>query len=325
MKERRAATVEKIRGSVECRWCKEQVRFPLLGKHLRQEHPQQEHHCLACGQALDSREELVQHLETHTEPGPAYLACDRCAKLCISQYQLQQHKKSHNSKQLGSMACPHCERTFQMGSKYRAHLAAHAAGTLHRTLPCVHCDKTFKKQYDLARHLKSHLGIKSHSCAECGESFVDGTRLKQHRWIHLQHRAYRCPAPGCKEAFRHKGHLKSHMASFHPNIMDDRGEQRFDCHLCNRRFAFQYALNTHLEWHKLEDRDLVKGKVEEGEVVVEEGVYECAICGAQFPGINLLGQHCQIHMNEQGTAQRVELTTQESAEEDDSDKKLKSL
>ena len=42
------------------------------------------------------------------------------------------------------------------------------------------------------RHLKSHLGIKSHSCSECGDSFVDGTRLKQHRWIHLQHRAYRC-------------------------------------------------------------------------------------------------------------------------------------
>ena len=69
MKERRAATVEKIRGSVECRWCKEQVRspdistsvmapqvrFPLLGKHLRQEHPQQEHHCLACGQVSSNR------------------------------------------------------------------------------------------------------------------------------------------------------------------------------------------------------------------------------------------------------------------------------
>ena len=31
----------------------------------------------------------------------------------------------------------------------------------------------------------------------------------------------------------------------------------------------------------------------------EEGVYECAICGEQFPGINLLGQHCQVHMEEQ--------------------------
>ena len=29
-------------------------------------------------------------------------------------------------------------------------------------------------------------------------------------------------------------------------------------------------------------------------VVEEEGVYECAICGAQFPGINMLGQHCQV-------------------------------
>ena len=28
----------------------------------------------------------------------------------------------------------------------------------------------------------------------------------------------RCPVPGCKEAFRHKGHLKSHTASFHPEV-----------------------------------------------------------------------------------------------------------
>ena len=28
----------------------------------------------------------------------------------------------------------------------------------------------------------------------------------------------RCPAAGCKEAFRHKGHLKSHKASFHPEV-----------------------------------------------------------------------------------------------------------
>ena len=30
---------------------------------------------------------------------------------------------------------------------------------------------------------------------------------------------FRCPAPGCKEAFRHKGHLKSHTASFHPEVV----------------------------------------------------------------------------------------------------------
>ena len=29
-------------------------------------------------------------------------------------------------------------------------------------------------------------------------------------------------------------------------------------------------------------------------MVEEEGVYECAICGAQFPGINMLGQHCKV-------------------------------
>ena len=32
----------------------------------------------------------------------------------------------------------------------------------------------------------------------------------------------------------------------------------------------------------------------------EEGVYECAICGAQFSGINMLGQHCQVFFNHDG-------------------------
>ena len=46
-----------------------------------------------------------------------------------------------------------CVIFLQMASKFRSHVAAHEAGTLHRSLPCVHCDKTFKKQYDLARYL----------------------------------------------------------------------------------------------------------------------------------------------------------------------------
>ena len=37
------------------------------------------------------------------------------------------------------------------------------------------------------------------------------------------------------------------------------------------RFAFKYALATHLEWHQLEEKDLTKSRVEEGEVR-EEGL-----------------------------------------------------
>ena len=37
-----------------------------------------------------------------------------------------------------------------------------------------------------------------------------------------------------------------------------------------------------------------------------EGVYECAICGAQFPGMNLLGQHCEVHMREAEEGERLQ-------------------
>ena len=32
---------------------------------------------------------------------------------------------------------------------------------------------------------------------------------------------------------------------------------------CYPRFAFPYALRTHLEWHQLEEKDLARGRVEE--------------------------------------------------------------
>ena len=47
-----------------------------------------------------------------------------------------------------------------------------------------------------------------------------------------------------------------------------------------------------VEFKKINLLDFTKKEV--AQVVGEEGVYECAICGAQFPGINMLGQHCQV-------------------------------
>ena len=141
-----------------------------------------------------------------------------------------------------------------MASKFRSHVAAHEAGTLHRSLPCVHCDKTFKKQYDLARYLWRRKWVTSHVYIfisdtssptlassptlvlsvvralwmEQGWSNTDGFTcnteptgsnefLRHCSWYSFSLHS-RCPVPGCKEAFRHKGHLKSHTASFHPEV-----------------------------------------------------------------------------------------------------------
>ena len=171
-----------------------------------------------------------------------------------------------------------------MASKFRSHVAAHEAGTLHRSLPCVHCDKTFKKQYDLARYLWRRKWVTSYVYIfisdtssptlassptlvlsvvralwmEQGWSNTDGftynteptgsTLFRQSSWYSLSFVTlttlnFRCPVQGCKEAFRHKGHLKSHTASFHPEV--------FSCRLyitCCTLHAQSFWSSNNLYW-----------------------------------------------------------------------------
>ena len=44
------------------------------------------------------------------------------------------------------------------------------------------------------------------------------------------------------------------------------------------RFAFKYALSTHLEWHQLEEKDLTKSRVEEGEVGKDLRIWHISLC-----------------------------------------------
>lgn len=294
-RERRLQQLEKLKSDVSCKFCCETVNFSLLSKHIKQKHPENEHTCLNCGKINKNREDLEQHIQVHADANEWYLKCERCPKICLSQYQLQLHKKSHNIKQFGRMTCPHCDRVFQIADKFKKHVESHESGKFDKSFPCVHCTKTFKKQYDLGRHLKSHLGIKSHTCDSCGAQFVDGTRLKQHKWIHLNYRAFKCTVDNCQESFRHKSHLKSHLASFHTNSADLK-DKTFDCHLCNRKFAYQYKLKNHIDWHKMENSDLTKNKQNvEIDIAHDESVYVCAICRAEFITIDDLGKHCQVH------------------------------
>lgn len=107
----------------------------------------------------------------------------------------------------------------------------------------------FSKPYDLTRHSKSHAGVKTHFCDVCGSRFVDGTRLKQHKWIHSNHKGLKCPAEGCQKTFRLQSHLSSHLASFHPASA---ASKLLQCNHCRRSFAFEYKLKQHLEWHSVD-------------------------------------------------------------------------
>mgnify|MGYP001423055496 CR=1 FL=1 len=68
---------------------------------------------------------------------------------------------------------------------------------------------------------------------------ISSTRLKEHRWIHTDHKPHRCDL--CEQAFRHSNHLKHHQAKIHGKKKD------FECHLCNKTFCYAYELRNHIK------------------------------------------------------------------------------
>ena len=263
-RERRLRELSKLKTKISCKFCQEVFPFSLLGKHVRLKHPDQENSCLACSTQCETRKDLEEHIQQHSQHNIYYLSCERCDKVVLSQYQLQMHKKSHNIKNLTTLPCPHCDKTFQIKDKLNKHIELHQSGQLDKKFACDQCDKIFSKQYDLGRHIKSHKGIKSHFCDVCGDKFVDGTRLKQHKWIHTNHKGLKCPI--CEQSFRMKSHLNSHLASFHPSSVEIQ-DKLLECSQCRRRFAYEYKLKQHLEWHNLDQAGRVECDTTEYNIV----------------------------------------------------------
>ena len=252
-REKRIKQQAKLENELPCIFCSEKISFSLFGKHVRLKHPEKEHACKVCGNVFETKENLENHVQSHGD-SKFYLLCERCDRVCLSQYQLQIHKRDHNIKNFESHSCDQCDRVFKVKDKLLKHMELHENGVLDLRYPCTSCDKVFKRSLDLKRHEKSHLGIKNYCCETCGAKFVDGTRLKQHKWIHSDVKQYKCSK--CLQCFRLNSHLKSHIASFHPE--DEGSTKTLLCKFCNKVFAFEYKLRKHLQWHEMDKVERVE-------------------------------------------------------------------
>ena len=249
---------QKLKSEVVCKLCSQKIGFSLLCKHVKQKHPDREYTCWVCVKNCDTKQELEEHLQEHSgEDSEYYLMCERCDKVCISQYQLQLHRRGHNIKNFESLACQFCDRVFQVKNKLEKHVEKHKSGELDKIFKCPQCDKVFKKQTELDRHTKlTHMGVKDYKCEVCGSRFGDSTRLKQHKWIHADLKQFKCPHENCSQNFRHKSHLRSHISSIHPDSASN--ESKLSCTWCNRKFAFEYKLQKHLAWHRMDNIERVE-------------------------------------------------------------------
>ena len=312
------------------------VRFQSIKElkdHIKENHPDKDKSCIGCGFNCDTREKLMDHIQEHetgSNEARNLYTCEHCQSKFLSEYVMLTHKRNVHSLS-ESLSCEICGKEFKNSKFLANHIERHqkeqlVGGPESNTdeFICqllvpekgdVPCGKTFKLKNNLERHIKtSHMNIKQHQCNDCGKKFVDSTRLKEHRWIHTDHRPIKCTL--CDKGFRHQNHLRHHMAKIHGK------DKEFSCHICPKKFVYNYQLKTHLLSHSQSKAKLkvaqqnmghMEGTANETALVINmdsgmieeaehtnvdpyvQTLYQCSLCQHVFQTYKALQTHCAEH------------------------------
>ena len=170
---------------------------------------------------------------------------------------------------------------------------------------CYHCEAKFKSKSVLEAHIQNEHTKKKHkvspTCDQCGKALSSESALKRHKVICGKRQAkvqeskpYNiCDV--CGASFSNKYLLKRHMKNVHCT------EKKFQCELCERKFASHVYLNAHKRYHSGERKHICsfcgKGYITASDLYHHEKIhankraYKCQICSKAFNTSSDLHKH----------------------------------
>ncbi len=130
--------------------------------------------CAVCDKRFQSAARLEEHMRVHT--GEMKFSCDKCGRGFTCRRLLKLHMLIHSEDR--PYQCSKCPATFRRAHILHSHvLRVHERERLHA---CSICDKKYAFPRLLRDHMISHTGIRAHTCASCGKSFMTAPTLRIH-------------------------------------------------------------------------------------------------------------------------------------------------
>ena len=248
-----------------------------------------------CNKTFKTHKACYNHERVHTRQSPYH--CEKCDRYFLKKHHLSVHLKGcQNSER--PYACPYCSRSYKTSNQLQHHLEG------GHSFQCATCQQNFSCKPYLKAHLeespsciknicsrcnnlefgtvaelafhKSEIhdskGRKTFSCADCGQTYCEAYKLKQHmEWHATGCYPFQCTEDGCAVICYKKSKLESHVKRVHLKIFE------YECQTCGEEFKAKK--------HHDEHRSKVHGAES----------FTCPICDKDFFTLKTFESHQLSH------------------------------
>ncbi|CAH1790290.1 unnamed protein product [Owenia fusiformis] len=224
-----------------------------ISTHMKKHSNDKEYACEVCGSRFKHASSLVTHQLIHSDQRPYTCSWDDCTGAFRTKGALENHYKSvHLNERPKRFLCTECGKSYRTRREWNYHMYKHHAQPLpdsYKRYFCELCDywTEVKRNYEV--HLLRHRGDKPEMCEICGKCFVDVSSKNGHKKFHAVDKKFKCTYSDCNFKCIKKKAFLEHLSLMHIN----KGEKKFQCHLCNYRGAMKGNFTKHLRTvHKLQ-------------------------------------------------------------------------
>uniref|UniRef100_A0A1I8PDS2 C2H2-type domain-containing protein n=1 Tax=Stomoxys calcitrans TaxID=35570 RepID=A0A1I8PDS2_STOCA len=298
------------RNSLECDICHHLVAsYSQLKEHFSKSHASEICYLMCCQLRLDSRYDILQHIDYHN--APQHLKCEVCCKAYRWVRTLRTHIKTIHIRKGGDKNAQ--DSSEKLEGKYR----------------CYKCSKDFASEKHLERHIQNVHKPKILECKFCEKSFRRPEVLREHLARHTGVKTYACSA--CPKAFNWRSSYLAHMKKNHPQEwqkMRNEEAQRepkcgywreirgdsviYICIYCFKEYNKQISVYRHSRVCLESDRPMEPTKGIRIETRGASEVYVCIYCETEYEMRRSIYHHLNQCQKKDGSVAKKASTIAES-------------